>query len=153
VTFITDDCDSSHRHCGGAVGNVAWGDMAMKDRNRVMAILKAELAFLEQGGYRRGPRYPWRPNFVFEDSPTCLNYQDKEERQPCAECPLIDFVPEERRGMRLPCRHIRLTDEGETVNTFYEWGTEEELEAALRSWLKRTIRELEHGEHACSQTA
>jgi hypothetical protein len=59
----------------------------MLDRNLVMAILKAELAFVQRGGYRRGPRYPWRPNFVFEDSPTCLNYQDKEERQPCAACP------------------------------------------------------------------
>lgn len=125
----------------------------MQDRNHVMATLKAELAFLQQGGYRRGPRYPWRPNFVFEDSPTCLNYQDKLERQPCAACPLIDFVPEERRETRFPCRHIHLTKQGETVNTFYEWGTEEELEKALEGWLKRTIRELEQEGQTCSQTA
>jgi hypothetical protein len=115
----------------------------MRDTNRLAAILRAELAFLEQGGYRRGPRYPWRPNFVFEDSPTCINFHDKEERQPCTECPLVDFVPAEKRETRFPCRHIHLTDRGETVNTFYEWGTEEELEGALREWLKRTIHELE----------
>jgi len=125
----------------------------MKDRNRVMAILKAELAFLQQGGYRRAPRYPWRPNFVFEDSPTCLNYQDKEERQPCGDCSLIEFVPEGRRQVRFPCRHILLTDQGETVNTFYEWGTEEELERALEGWLKRTILELEEQAPSWSQTA
>ena len=50
----------------------------MQNRQQLAAILKAELAFLERGGYRRGPRYPWRPNFVFEDSPTCINFQDKE---------------------------------------------------------------------------
>jgi hypothetical protein len=124
----------------------------MQDRSRVSAILKAELAFLQQGGYRRGPRYPWRPNFVFEDSPTCLNFHDKLEQQPCTACPLIDFVPKERRETRFPCRHIHLTDQGETVNTFYEWGTEEELERALEGWLKRTIGELEE-EQVCSQNA
>jgi len=125
----------------------------MQDRHRLVAVLRAELTFLEQGGYRRGPRYPWRPNFVFEDSPTCINYQDKEEKQPCAECPLIDFVPQERRETRFPCRHIHLTERAETVNTFYEWGTEEELEVALRGWLKRTIQDLEAEEEARSQTA
>jgi hypothetical protein len=125
----------------------------MLERQRLAAILKAELAFLERGGYRKGPRYPWRPNFVFEDSPTCINFLDKEERQPCTECPLIDFVPEERREVRFPCRHIHLTESGETVNSFYEWGTEEELETALEGWLKRTIQELEGEGQARTQTA
>lgn len=118
----------------------------MQRRQELVTILTAELAFLEQGGYRRRARYPWRPNFVFEDSPTCINFGDEEERKPCVECPLIEFVPEERRETRFPCRHIRLTDRGETVTSFYEWGTEEELETALREWLRQTIRELESGE-------
>lgn len=115
----------------------------MQDTNRLLAILRAELAFLEKGGYRRGPRYPWRPNFVFEDSPTCINFNEKETRQPCTECPLIDLVPVGAREKQYPCRHIHLTERGETVNSFYEWGTEEELEVALASWLKRTIQHLE----------
>jgi hypothetical protein len=123
----------------------------MRDRNLLAKILKAELAFLEQGGYRRGPRYPWRPNFVFEDSPTCINFEDKQERQPCTECPLIHFVPAERRETRFPCRHIHLNDRGETVSTFYEWGTEEELEDALRGWLTKTIQELEPENRTWSQ--
>jgi hypothetical protein len=125
----------------------------MEERQRLAAILRAELAFLEQGGYRGRPRHPWRPNFVFEDSPTCINFQGKEERQPCERCPLIGFVPEERREMHFPCRHIPLTERGETVNSFYEWGTEEELETALKDWLNRSIRELETGEKSLSQKA
>jgi hypothetical protein len=118
----------------------------MVDRNQLLAILRAELSFLQKGGYRRGPRYPWRPNFVFEDSPTCINFQDKNERLPCTECPLINFVPQERRETRFPCRHIHLTESGESVNSFYEWGTEEELESALEGWLQRTIHQMESGE-------
>ena len=125
----------------------------MEKRQKLAAILRAELAFLEQGGYRGGPRYPWRPNFVFEDSPTCINFHVKEERQPCERCPLIDFVPEERREMHFPCRHIPLTERGETVNSFYEWGTEEELESALKEWLKRSIGELETEEKSFTQKA
>jgi hypothetical protein len=65
----------------------------------------------------------------------------------------MEFVPHERRETRFPCRHIHLTDRGETVNSFYEWGTEEELENALRGWLVRTIQELEAKGHARVQVA
>jgi hypothetical protein len=120
------------------------GSLDMQDRQKLAQILKSELIFLEQGGYRRGPRHPWRPNFIFEDSPTCINFRRSgAERQPCETCPLINFVPLERRNARFPCRHINLTETGETVHSFYEYGTEEELEAALGQWLKKTIRELE----------
>jgi hypothetical protein len=116
----------------------------MHDRQQLLQILTSELAFLEQGGYRRGPRFPWRPNFVFEDSPTCINFnQEQGQRRPCTECPLIGFVPKDRREPQFPCRHIHLTEQGETVNTFYETGTEKELEVALGQWLRYTIRRLE----------
>jgi hypothetical protein len=115
----------------------------MPDKRDVLQVLRAELAFLERGGYRRIRRYPWRPNFVFEDSPTCINFNDSEHPQPCAECLLMQFVPEDRRETHFPCRHIPLTPRGETVNSFYEWGTQEEMENALRDWLQRTITLLE----------
>jgi len=125
----------------------------MESRRKLTQILSAELAFLEGGGYRRQPRYPWRPNFVFEDSPTCINYKGHQERRPCHECPLIEFVPADRRETPFPCRHIRLTGRGDTVTSFYEWGTEEELETALSVWLTEVIKELESGERAFEQTA
>ncbi len=125
----------------------------MQDKRNVLRILKAEFAFLERGGYRRVPRYPWRPNFVFEDSPTCINFADRSRQQLCTNCPLIEFVPENRRATQIPCRHIPLTQGGETVNSFYEWGTEEELENAVREWLLETIKELESGNKAQVQAA
>jgi hypothetical protein len=119
----------------------------MPDPRNVLETLKAELAFLERGGYRDRPRFPWRPSFVFEDSPTCINYQAKEERRPCTECLMSQFVPKEKASLAFPCRHIPLTPDGESVAYFYESGTEEGLEAALKSWLKHKIAELEAKEN------
>ncbi len=65
----------------------------------------------------------------------------------------MEFVPQEQQEERFPCRQIRLTEKGETVSTFYEWGTEEELESALRQWLKQTIQQLESGEQTRAETA
>jgi len=126
----------------------------MQDRQKLAEILRSELTFLEQGGYRRMPRYPWRPNFIFEDSPTCINFRRGDtERRPCGECHLMDFVPLDRRNTRFPCRHIGLTEKGDTVNSFYEYGTEEELETALASWLKQKIQELEGKNKVRAQAA
>ena len=125
----------------------------MQDDRDILELLKAELAFLEKGGYRKGPRYPWRPTFMFEDSPTCINFQGEGHPRPCGECALIQFVPEDRKKLRYPCRHIQLTSQGECVNSFYEWGTEEELEVALKAWLQRTIQAIEHGNKSKSQSA
>jgi hypothetical protein len=125
----------------------------MQNRQKLTQILRAELAFLQDGGYRRHPRYPWRPNFVFEDSPTCINYRGTEGRRSCQECPLMDFVPADRRETQFPCRYIRLTERGDTVKSFYEWGTDEELETALDHWLGQTIQELESGQPAPQKTS
>jgi hypothetical protein len=125
----------------------------MQDTGELLKVLRAELAFLEQGGYRGGPRYPWRPNFVFEDSPTCINFKNQSKPLPCSDCRLIPFVPENRHSARFPCRHIPLTAKGETVSAFYEWGTEEELETALRSWLTAKIKSLEAETKSESQSA
>jgi|ERR1700739_781837 len=115
----------------------------MNDQRKLLDVLKAELAFLEGGGYADRARFPWRPNFAFEDSPTCLNFGTKEEPQPCSECLLMQFVPNELAKLKYPCRQIPLTPAGESVAHFYECGTEKELEAALRGWLQRKIAELE----------
>jgi hypothetical protein len=123
----------------------------MRDDRLTLEVLRSELAYIEKGGYRRVSRYPWRPNFVFQDSPTCLNYEDRGKPRPCSECLLIQFVPQDRRETHFPCRHIKLTSSGETVNSFYEWGTEEEMEAALKSWITKTIKDLEFQDGLASQ--
>jgi hypothetical protein len=89
----------------------------MQDDRDILELLKAQLTFLERGGYRKGPRHPWRPNFVFEDSPTCINFQDEGRSRPCSECVLIQFVPEDRKKTYYPCRHISLTSQGETLES------------------------------------
>jgi hypothetical protein len=72
-----------------------------------------------------------------------LNYGDPARRKPCTECVLIDLVPKECREKKIPCRHIALSVKGETVDSLYRTGTQEELEVALAIWLKSTIRRLE----------
>ena len=116
----------------------------MPDHRNFVETLRAELAFVERGGYRNKPRFPWRPSFVFEDSPTCFNAQSKEDRKSCSECLMLQFVPKDKAKLAFPCRHIPLTPAGESVAHFYECGTEAELETALKSWLKQKIAELEN---------
>ncbi len=114
-----------------------------KDDRDLLEVLKRELAFLESGGYRCSLRTPWRPQFIFEDSPTCLNFDRRERPRPCSDCVLMQLVPSERRSARVPCLHIPLNFAGETVDSFYRSGTQEELEDALRAWLQATIERLE----------
>ena len=41
-----------------------------QSKKDVLATLQAELAFVERGGYRTPQQAAWRPQFIFEDSPT-----------------------------------------------------------------------------------
>jgi hypothetical protein len=118
--------------------------MASDDRS-LLDVLKFELQFLEAGGYGRSPREPRKPPFVFEDSLSCLNFGAKSDRQPCANCLLMEFVPSSSRSEQVPCRHIPLNLAGETVQSFYANHTQLELEEALASWLRATIQRQEEG--------
>ena len=104
-----------------------------------LQVLKNELRFVQKGGYRQP--LLWRPPLVFEDSPICLKHS-------CAACPetncvLLNFVPEERRHDTVPCRYIPLNDLGETIDSLYRTGTNEEIEDTLQNWLLKTIGQLE----------
>ena len=85
----------------------------------------------------------WRPQFIFEDSPTCLNYGNPGHRQPCSDCVLMQLVPKEFRRERVPCRHIPLNERSETIQSLYRSGTPRELEAAVGEWLMNAIQKLE----------
>ena len=116
--------------------------MPNDDRN-TLEVLKAELNFVTKGGYGRSPREPWRAVLPLEDSPTCMNYDRQEDRGPCSECLLMQFVPGESRGEKVPCRHIPVTPEGDTLLQLYRGGTQQEIEEALAAWLQREIARLE----------
>lgn len=113
-----------------------------QDARNVLDVLKFELNFLNKGGYGRSPQ-EWRAPLVFEDSPTCMNYDTKDHPQPCSECLLMQFVPPELRKAKIPCRHIELTPGGDTLDTLYRWAESHEIEEALRGWLQTTIQRLE----------
>lgn len=114
-----------------------------KDKRDLVDVLKTELQFLEKGGYRHTARAGWRPHFIFQDSPTCLNFDPTQPSRPCTECILMELLPGDRRDKKIPCRSIPLSENGETIDSFYRAGTQEELETAVAQWLKNTITRLE----------
>jgi len=107
--------------------------------SNILEILRIELDFVEDGGYRRSPLAPWRPTYIFEDSPTCPNFDDLERPHPCSTCPWMEFVPVESRDSKWPCRAIPLTQHGETLEHLYRHANQLELEEALTRWLHRQI--------------
>ena len=112
------------------------------DKRNLVDVLKAELEFLEKGGYRHTARAAWRPQFLFQDSPTCLNFDSVQSPKPCSDCILMQLIPEDLRNKKSPCRYIPLSEHGETIDSFYRTGTQEELEAAVAQWLRITIARL-----------
>lgn len=110
------------------------------DSEKLVKVLETELRFLGNGGYRNPEM--WRPQFVFLDSPTCVHPAGSGRPDACGDCPLIRFVPSARRSAPVPCHHIPLTKEGFTVDSLSRWGTNEELETALRGWLVEKIAAL-----------
>jgi len=120
-----------------------------KDERDLLEVLKFELKFLEDGGYGRSPKTPWRPQLIFEDSPTCINF-NSEQHVPCGECVLIHLVPREFRSAQVPCRHIPLDASGETLDSLYRYGDQVEIEQMVGDWLRTTIHRLEE-ERAVAQ--
>jgi hypothetical protein len=114
-----------------------------KDERDLLEVLRFELQFLKDGGYGRSPRTPWRPQYIFEDSHSCMNYDSKENPCPCSDCVLMYLVPPELRSAKIPCRHIPLNDTGETLDSLYRSGNQYEIEETVERWLQATIQQLE----------
>jgi len=113
------------------------------DKRNVLEVLKAELEFLENAGYHHSARAAWRPQFMFQDSPTCLNFDRAQLAKPCSDCVLMQLIPEDLQDKKIPCRYIPLNESGETIDSFYRTGTQEEQETAVAHWLRTTIARLE----------
>jgi hypothetical protein len=54
-----------------------------------------------------------------------------------------EFCSEKMPYQAVPCRHIPLNEIGETLDSLYRTGTNEEIEQTLQSWLLETIQQLE----------
>ena len=116
--------------------------MTTDTRDR-LEILKAELDFIEKGGYGRSVRTPWKPTSVFQDSLSCLNFGYPYRAHPCHECLLDDFVPEGAHTAPVPCHQIPLDAEGETVEELELADNQQLLEEKVKAWLRARISELE----------
>jgi len=88
-----------------------------EDKRDVLEVLRYELNFLEQGGYGNWDSTPWGPASIFQDSLTCPNHGDPTRPHACRECVLYDFVSEEYQTEDVPCHHIPLNKQGDTIAT------------------------------------
>jgi hypothetical protein len=114
--------------------------MMARDEREVVEVLKAELDFIEKGGYGRSVRTPWRSTVAFQDSPSCLAFPVHGHDE---ECVLMRFVPPELRSQSVPCHHIPLNDGGDTAAMLEQQGDQPRLEEAMKSWLRAQIKQLE----------
>ena len=111
-----------------------------KDDRDVLEVLKAELDFIEKGGYGRSVKTPWLPTSTFQDAPSCVCFPFHTHT---SECALMMFVPPESRSESIPCHHIPLDQSGVTVAAIENRGDERQLEDALKTWLRATIEKIE----------
>jgi hypothetical protein len=111
------------------------------DRQHTLEVLRNELHYIEQNGYQNA--MGWRPQLIFEDSPTCPNFREFGKPHPCTDCALIEFVSPEHRHSTDACRYIPLDDAGQTLDSLYRWASESEIETLVMAWLRKTIARLE----------
>lgn len=112
------------------------------DKEEMLEKLKMELDILNKGGYKPSPHKPYRVPRIFRDSVSCPNLGLETKIEPCEHCFLMEFVPLEHRGKENACHYIPLNEQGDTVASLDRPGNEDELQAALRAWLQKTIAEL-----------
>lgn len=114
-----------------------------KKREDLLRALRFELEFLRHGGYGRSVRTPWKSTSVFQDSPTCLNFDEVGRPHPCDECLLMQFVPPEHRDDDIPCHQIPLNEKGDTVEVLFEIKRTPVAEDVLEKWLVDAIARVE----------
>jgi len=116
--------------------------MPTDDRD-VLEVLKSELEFIEKGNYRRTGQTQRLHSPLFQDSPTCLNFGDASRSRPCDECLLTALVPHNWLSETVPCHHIPLNPEGETIHYLERNERREVMEQKVSAWLNCAIRILE----------
>jgi len=120
------------------------------DTRDVLDQLRFELNYLEQIALRvaAGEISAFEP---FRANPICPNFDDALKRHSCHECLLYDFVPESKRFEEIPCLHIVVTPEGESIQQLIEAGDQNRLITRTCAWLRETILQLEHPQNGCAQ--
>lgn len=115
----------------------------LQDRAKLLRALKRELALFDAGGYGNIYRNSrWRSTMLLRDSPFCTGIR-RISSDPCGNCVLLSLVPVGKRGERLPCHHIPLNPQGDTIARLYQEGSQGIMDARYRAWLENCISELE----------
>ena len=123
----------------------------MSSNHSILTALKAELTFLDEGGYGQPFRSRWRPTLLFRDSPVCPNFGNASNQQGCLQCFLMDSVPAGQTQKLFPCHHIRLNDAGDTIAKLQQTGTQAELDHTYRAWLCALIKNIKKSEEQFMQ--
>ena len=113
------------------------------DERDILELFKDELDFIEKGGYGRSVRTPWQNKSTFQDSLSCINYGYPYRAHPCNECHLLEFVTPEDRTQEVPCHHIPLNTDGETIEELELQDNQAKLEREVGRWLRERIKQIE----------
>lgn len=113
------------------------------DERDILELLKDELHFIEKGGYGRSVRTPWQSKSTFQDSLSCINYGYPGRVHSCNECHLLDFVSPENWTKEVPCHHIPLNTNGDTIEDLELQDNEAKLQREVSAWLRAKIKEIE----------
>ena len=113
------------------------------DERDLLELFKAELDFIEKGGYGRSVRTPSHSKSTFQDSLSCINYGDPDRTHPCNECQLLEFVRPEHRTEEVPCHFIPVNSDGETIEDLEQQDNQAKLEREVKEWLRARIKQLE----------
>jgi hypothetical protein len=114
------------------------------DKKEMIEQLKFEIDMMEKGGYSASVREPRQNPEIFRDSVTCLNVGLEEKEHACTSCFLSEFAPPEVRNSKGDiCHMIPLNEKGDTIESLKAEDDPQKLQAAVLSWLKRTVAKLE----------
>ena len=103
------------------------------DNREIIGLLRLEIENIRQRGF--GP--------YFRDSVLCINAGKTMRADPCDQCLLMQFVPEEAQKEAVPCYHIRLNQTGDTVASLRGQPAAKQLEAAVLAWMEAAVARLE----------
>ena len=114
------------------------------DKKEMIEQLKFEIAMMEKGGYDPSVREPRHNPEIFRDSITCLNVGLEEKEHACTSCFLSEFAPAGVRNSEGDlCHKIVLNEKGDTVESLKAENDPYKLQAAVLSWLRKTVARLE----------
>ena len=108
--------------------------MSTWDKQKVLGMIRLEIDNIQRHGFRG----------YFRDSVLCANTHKLVKSDTCEGCALLLYVPQEHQGDAVPCVHIRLDDDGHTVESLSKAGLGTEIEQKILDWLERTADSLEH---------